>query len=106
MPSNRKLVLTLEAEHDLADIWQYTAETWGERQAENYAAKMHEGLLKILEFPFIGPLRNDIAYDLRSRLIEHHIAYYRVTDDAVIVRRIAHVRRDPGELALLEREVD
>jgi plasmid stabilization system protein ParE len=44
MPSSYRLILTAEAEDDLAGIWQYVAEQWGENQAESYTEGIRDKL--------------------------------------------------------------
>src|SRR5262245_9929613 len=94
MPSSRRLVLTAEAEDDLAAIWRYTAATWGEEQAETYTDLVKNKLDNLARFPGIGRRRDDLSPGLRSYPVEQHIAYYVTTDDELIVRRLLHSRQD------------
>lgn len=94
MPSSRRLTLTAEAERDLAAIVQYTAATWGEQQADRYAEQIRDALVHLVLFPSIGRTRDELSPGLRSHRIGRHVAYYRVIDDELIVRRFVHGRRD------------
>jgi len=53
-PPDRQLVLSPQAEDDLADILQYTLETWGESQMQVYGKVLDDGLRMILDNPLIG----------------------------------------------------
>lgn len=97
MPSSRRLTLTPEAEDDLAAIWQYTAETWGEQQADSYVELTRSLLANLARFPGIGRPRDELSPGLRSHPIGQHIAYYRTNDEEVIVRRLFHGRQDVEE---------
>jgi len=97
VPSDHRLVLTAEAESHIAGIWQSVAETWGEGQAEDYTNMVLEKLLHLTHFPFLGRSRPDLSAELRSLVMGQHVAFYRVTLDAVIVRRVLHSRQDTGE---------
>lgn len=40
-----KYRLSKSAEGDLSEIWDYTAQTWGETQAEKYLNKLEKGIV-------------------------------------------------------------
>ncbi|MGI8405983.1 MAG: type II toxin-antitoxin system RelE/ParE family toxin [Thermomicrobiales bacterium] len=42
----------------------------------------------------MGRIRFDIASDVRSIPVGQHVIYYHPTEDAIIIRRIVHGRRD------------
>lgn len=94
MPSSHRLILTAEAEDDLAGIWQYVAEQWGESQAESYTDGISNKLTHLTWFPELGWERSEIAPELRSLVIGQHVAFYRRHEQDVIVRRIFHTRQD------------
>ena len=94
MPSSRRLTFTPEAASDLAAIVRHSAEIWGRQQAERYRAQIFDALTNLVRFPSIGQRRDDLAPGLRSHPIGQHVAYYRVTDDQLIVRRLFHRRQD------------
>jgi toxin ParE1/3/4 len=93
MPSNRKLRLTEEAESDLVDISTYTLTRWGESQMRAYSDSIFEALLQLLDFLEQGTSRSTLQRGLRSCSVGEHVAYYRITDDEIVVRRILHSRR-------------
>ena len=48
------LLFSPRARHDLEETWTYTAERWGEDQAERYLAVIREATERIVEAPEIG----------------------------------------------------
>jgi toxin ParE1/3/4 len=94
--SARKLPLTLapDARTDFSDILLYSAQQWGTRQRNTYRAELLRGFAAIRDHPQLGTTREDLGPGIRSRLVEHHLVYYRVLDDLIEVVRILHERMD------------
>jgi toxin ParE1/3/4 len=88
------VTLTPTADSDLAGIIQYGVETWGERQASDYAEQIWDRLAILAQFPDIGRRRDRLSPGLRSHPAGEHLIFYRFTDDDLIVRRLAHSRQD------------
>ena len=67
---------TREAKSDVAEIWRYIAmRNMG--AAERWLVGI-DGKVKLLSaFPGIGPLRDDLAPDLRSYPVGNYIIFYR-----------------------------
>ena len=86
--------LTRSAEKDLADIANYTLETWGEKHLEIYRHRLEERLALLLDFPELGRnhpmLRSDFRYVVEGK---HYIFYRRVGADIEILRFL-HCRSD------------
>jgi toxin ParE1/3/4 len=57
MPKYR---LTPAAKSDLIEIWNYTVDTWGEKQTEKYLQDMEDKLNQLAETPEIGQQRSEI----------------------------------------------
>ncbi|MCO6384605.1 MAG: type II toxin-antitoxin system RelE/ParE family toxin [Vannielia sp.] len=66
--------LTVSAEADVVEIWQYTARTWSEAQAQAYHAEL-QGCFSRLA---LGPFRrfDDIAPGLRSCRVGRHVVFW------------------------------
>lgn len=94
MPHELRLILSPKAEQDFTDILQYTLETWGEEQLIAYRAILDKAFLTLLENPRIGAPRPKISGEHRVFPAGSHIIVYRVSDAAVLVSRILHVRMD------------
>lgn len=96
MPSSRRFRLATVAEDDLAEILRYTRLTWGDAQATAYSEIVYEELFQLLEFPEVGRQRSDVRRGLRSYSIGQHVAYYRITQNEVIIERLLHPRMKVG----------
>jgi len=88
------VLLTAEAQDDFEALRLYGRQEWGAEQEARYTAALLGALGIIGENPAIGRLRGEIADDLRSYVIRQHVIYYRAAEDAAIVVRILHARRD------------
>lgn len=79
--------LTQRAEADLKDIYRYTVQTFGPRQAEKYLHELDAVFELIGDHPEIGR-----AYEGSTRHFVHgkHIILYRVQKDLVVIGRIFH----------------
>lgn len=70
-----KYSLTKEAAGDLYRIWEYTVDTWSEKQADKYYEMLHAGL--------------------KGFLIGRHVIFYLVQETAdVLIVRILHSSMD------------
>ncbi len=52
---------------------------------------------QLTRFPDLGQNRDSIAPGLRARLVEQHVIYFRVADQAIQVLRVLHVRMDAAD---------
>jgi len=91
MPNYR---LSPLAEEDLYKILSTTIESWGSKQAEQYAQSIDAALLKLAQYPDFGRERNEICKGAKSFPVEKHIVFYQVSDNGIDVARILHQRMD------------
>jgi toxin ParE1/3/4 len=96
MRSSRRLEFTEEAEVDLRSLLEYTLTIWGEEQQDRYADRLMHVLRGLLAQPSLGPLRDDIAPELRNLHVGQHVAYYRVLETSIRIERILHMKMDPS----------
>ena len=69
-----KYHFTNKAVEDLANIWNYTFETWSERQADTYYNMLIESCQKIVENPWLyGVKYDEITEGLRGYRANKHI---------------------------------
>ncbi len=78
------------AEADLLDIWLYTAKEWNLTQADVYLNQIGNSLQKLIKHPQLGLDRNDLRKGYRSLLVNHHIVFYRLLEDEVVIMRVLH----------------
>jgi toxin ParE1/3/4 len=91
-----KYHFTNKAVEDLTNIWNYTFETWSERQADMYYNMLIESCQKIVENPWLYGFKYDeITEGLRGYRANKHIIFYQILqDDEILIIRILHQRMD------------
>lgn len=91
-----KYHLTNKAVEDLTNIWEYTVETWSERQADDYYNMLIASFQKITENPRLFGLKyEEIAEGLYGYRANKHVIFYRIlADKDILVIRILHQRMD------------
>ena len=86
---------TNKAVEDLSDIWNYTCETWSEKQADKYYGMLLDICKKIAVKPGAGKRYDEVYADLLGYKANQHIIFYRtISDKEVAVVRILHGRMD------------
>lgn len=90
-----KYFLTNKAVEDLAAIWEYTYDTWSERQADKYHEMLTSSFQEILEHPDLGKKYPEIDTNVMGVWVGKHIVFYRMVQSSDIeVLRILHQRMD------------
>lgn len=93
-----EFVLSNRAVNDLAEIWEYTFETWSEKQADRYYTEILHKCSTLSKDPEIGKEYLDIVEGLRGARIHKHIIFYLLLDDNEIrIERILHEQMDLSE---------
>lgn len=90
-----RLLLSPAAQSDMSDIWDFTAERWGEDQAERYTQRLRGTLTELAASRPTSRSAEDVAPGYRKCLAGSHIAYFRIAADDLIVIRILHQSMDP-----------
>lgn len=91
----RLIELTLSALADLLAIYMYTAQQWGEAQAEEYQGFLNETIQEIADNPEDAPLVQNMR-DMRSKVArwknarQGHRIFYRPTHEGISVLRLLH----------------
>jgi len=86
--------LSLEADHDLEHIYEYTLADFGTDQAVSYVLSFEDIFDKLLADPHLGRKRPEIFKGLRSIVKDDHIVFYRILEDRIRIVRILSARRD------------
>ena len=86
--------LSIEADKDLEDIFDYTYNQFGADQAFKYVQAFDTCFSDLCKTPLMGRARTEIRQGLRSYLRESHIVFYRVIDKRIRIVRILHGSRD------------
>ncbi len=89
-----KYRLTPSAKSDLVDIWNYTVETWGEKQAEKYLQDVEDTINHLAENPELGKQRPEIVPGYYSFPVRKHIIFYLIADSYIDIIGILHGKMD------------
>jgi toxin ParE1/3/4 len=90
-----KFKLTNKAVEDLAAIWQYTSDTWSERQADKYYLLLIKSCEELAASPKLGKSYNEIAPGILGFIAYRHLIFFRkISDKEIEVIRILHGQMD------------
>lgn len=89
-----RYLLTPAAVADIEEIWEYTRDQWGTDQADEYNHEIQHAIERAADNPKIGRACDEIRPGYLKIAIGSHVAFYRITDDAIIIVRILHQRMD------------
>ncbi|MBC8441115.1 MAG: type II toxin-antitoxin system RelE/ParE family toxin [Deltaproteobacteria bacterium] len=89
-----KYRLTPSAKSDLIEIWNYTVETWGEKQAEKYLQEIEDKLDQLADNPELGRQRPEIHPGYCSSPVRKHIIFYLQSDNHIDVIGVLHGKMD------------
>ena len=88
-------LLSPAARADLSEIWDYTAERWGQAQAERYILIIRDSFEALANGTRRGRSIDDIRAGYLKLAVGSHFLFYRLTDSGQIdVVRILHQRMD------------
>ncbi|MBY6058535.1 type II toxin-antitoxin system RelE/ParE family toxin [Leisingera daeponensis] len=82
------------ARADLAAIWRYGLETWGEAQADAYADSLFALFDLLADFPGMARERSEFTPPVRIHPTGAHLVIYRLEQGRPDVLRILHARQD------------
>lgn len=86
--------LSLRADKDLSEIYDYTLLEFGSNQAVKYVSDFEELFNKLVQNPEIGRARPEIKQGLRSVVKESHVVFYRIMNNHIRIVRVLHVKKD------------
>jgi plasmid stabilization system protein ParE len=87
--------LTLAADSDLDEIWQYVAHDSSVAAADKLEDELHEAMLRLAEMPGMGHLREDLADEPMLFFPVHRfLIIYRPDIEPLQVIRVLHGARD------------
>lgn len=90
-----RYLLTNKAVDDLTNIWNYTAETWSENQADRYYNSLIDSFQEIAENPKIGKNYSIVETEIKGFNVNKHIVFYRlISEDIIEITRILHTMMD------------
>ena len=86
--------LSSRAEADLAEIADYTVDTFGIEQARRYRDELESCFQTLAANPMIGRSADELGSNLRRYEHQSHIVFYLLSDHGVFVVRVLHQRMD------------
>lgn len=94
MPRLDSYQLSIAADQDLEETFDYTAQKFGPNQAVEYLQELEGIFLLLLNNPKIGKERIEIKPGLGSTPKDSHVIFYRIAVDHIRIVRILHRSRD------------
>ena len=89
--------LTGPANADVEQIYNWTADKWGEAQADKYHIGLRDTFKRIVGFPALGIARPEFGREIRLAIYQSHKIFYRTKDSAIEVLAIVHIHRQVTE---------
>ena len=75
------------ARQQLLDIYDWTADRFGEPQADRYLRQINETIETLCTTPHIGPI---FRGRVRRFVTGRHLIYYQINRDRIVIIRIDH----------------
>lgn len=83
--------ITKKAQKDLEDIYIYSLNEWGEKQADKYFDELDNSINKILsKNPKIGIACDYIRFGYRQFHVNEHLIFYKLTSKRIYIVRLLH----------------
>jgi toxin ParE1/3/4 len=86
----RKIHIQVLAKQDLKNIWIYSFNNWGEKQADAYFEQLNAAIILISKNSEIGFACDYIREGYRQYYINRHFVFYRVTSTKIHIVRVLH----------------
>ena len=87
--------LTNKAVLDLSSIWNYTFDTWSDKQADKYYFMLLDTCQDLADGKVSGKIYPEINAEILGFRIGQHILFYRKhSQDKVEIARILHTQMD------------
>lgn len=86
--------LTKKAVADLTDIWNYSFDTWSEKQADIYYTTLLNTCKDLAKNPELGKKYDNVHPTLLGYKAYQHIIFYTVEKGEILIIRILHHRMD------------
>ena len=89
-----RIVKQALVDQDLVDIWLYTFDEWGEKQADKYLDDLDTAIKFLAEQPLISRNRTELDPPVRIHHHGHHLIVYLALDDGISIIRVLHESMD------------
>ncbi len=86
-----QIYISHKAKQDLENIWIYSFNQWGEKQADKYFDDLDYSINKILfQNPKIGVACDYIRPNYRQYRVNEHLIFYKLTAEKIYIVRLLH----------------
>lgn len=82
------------ARRDLKEIWSYTAEHWGDDQADRYLNSLDKAIARLSRNLLLGVDFGHVRTDLRRLTVSRHRVFYIIIEQTIFIVRVLHERMD------------
>ncbi|MDR9854814.1 type II toxin-antitoxin system RelE/ParE family toxin [Paenibacillus sp. VCA1] len=98
MPPRNKVQYAPAAVDDMDEIFSFISQD-NVSAAEDLLRKLDKQISSLAEFPYMGSVLSEDDFPLLQRgyrfiVVHPYLVFYRLVEDAVIIHRILHGRRD------------
>jgi toxin ParE1/3/4 len=87
-------IISSPADEDLQDIYDYSENNWGEKQAAKYLRELYVIFELLATNPNIGRRRSELGSDIFSISHAAHIVYFMLWNSEMAIVRVLHASRD------------
>ncbi len=87
-------VLSPRAKADIDAVWDYTAEHWGDDQAERYIRALMKAIDIVARDPGKARVSDDIRPGYRRYRAGSHVIFFRLVEGQIDIVRILHQSMD------------
>ena len=94
MSGAKPIRLLAVARRDMREIWTYTADTWGESQADRYTSGLERSFQTIASMPGIGREHREFSPPVRIFPSAEHLIVYVDDGTEVLVVRVLGARQN------------
>jgi toxin ParE1/3/4 len=91
--------LSLAADKDLEDVFDYTVDKFGVDQAVKYVFEFDEKFTMLIKNPALGRSRPEIKKGLRSLSKDSHQIFYHVLKNHIRIVRVLHGSLDLSQFS-------
>ena len=91
----KSVVFTPLSKEDISNIWDYTLQQWGVKQAVIYTKSLRDSCDALAD-PFAVRQSTDIREGYFKYRSGEHFIYYKDSDAEIIIIRILHKNMDVG----------
>jgi toxin ParE1/3/4 len=95
-------ILASEADTDLQNIYWFTHDRWGEKQAAQYIEGLFSTFENLVQYPELGRSRPELNSSVRSFAHKRHVIYYMVIKGEIGIARVLHGSMDVANAGIFE----